>query len=900
MYQQKPIFAGRMLCMLVLFLSVILIRPLCTAADETDFYHEGLKFDSNGNLLMTTRDKKASSSVRYKTIGWIVKKTPHAVGSAQTVRLKLEQNGASRVDPTDPDYVFTYFKCEKSVIFAKIGAASEEWQKELYLNGGTVYLDAIMTVVEDGRVLGSMDELGVLRGEVYTTAAGIMNARNWADAQTLRTHYNKAVSFPPMPEFMIPEDGWEEEEKLRISYGEKECREYNSVWIRAAEKEEPVFDVTKGIPTGEKTYVSGQLQKYYYDGTLKRHYGMASVPVELHVTYTYQLETENGTEERSFTTTVKFYVNRPYSYYRIHKLKVYGVDHISVENESIPIFPWEKDNFNQPNIILEQNRNSYLIIPEFQAAVYGGDLTTGNCISMEELQNIAEAIAGNVLVRNDAFTVDGETVLDGNYFERTAPEPVQLSGARLQEFSGDLMTIPHTKRNDTYETYAVAAYREILQGGRKNKTVKHTNPVVVHTPVVCKGGITDDIAHNQQITPTQNFSLVLGRNFTVGISTFGTHKDQPGYQTRDYSKYTQLRQICFPFEVYDGTVHYEKQTWIDLPTEQKTFYLPIGVHEGDYRIRYRTIAKNADAFRGGMDQNGYLANMELSQYGAYDELTVTVLGRLYDLAVTDIVDYPRWRSVFYEPQGEKKNFAFWVGKRSLEGTDFSIRQSHGILPILAGDHPFQRSSRAVGLGYRVKIQLKTIGDMRGTEDFIGLIPSYYYLSRDGKIRQQVRLYEKKDLTEVDQPLILNASHRSFVSVRERNVSDPLLCDTSVQVWEGAYQLSPDLCLVDANVDLDHYIRQRGGRISPKDPVFLRDGYLLVQFEVRSYTKDLARFSYSNKKNDGRGYCNMWRTQGFVYDRVDVLGNQFTFTDGDCLLFDTKYSLHSDYESWGTH
>ena len=273
---------------------------------------------------------------------------------------------------------------------------------------------------------------------------------------------------------------------------------------------------------------------------------------------------------------------------------------------------------------------------------------------------------------------------------------------------------------------------------------------------------------------------------------------------------------------------------------------------------------------------------------------------MYDLAVTDIVDYPRWRSVFYETSGAKKNYAFWVGERNLEGDVVPGRMLQGILPILAGDHPFNRSARAVGLGYQVQLQLKTIGDMRGNEDRIVCFPAYYYVSRDGSRRQQVKLYRKEDLTEVYEPLVLTASDRGFVPVETRNVSDPLLCAQSVQVWKGMYQLSPDLCLADAAIDLDSYIRQRGGRIGQRDPVFLRDGYLLVQFEVRSYPSGVAHLSYANTRNSERGYCNMWKMQGFSYEREDGFGNRFVFADGDCLLFNTKYSLHSDYESWGTH
>ena len=900
MNKQKPVFAGRTVLLTLLLLSVCFFRPSVVAADETDLYHESLKFDSNGNLLMTTRDKKASSSVRYRTIGWIVKRTPEASGSTESIRLKLKQNGVSQTDPTDPNYRFTYFKCDKSLIFAKIAAVSSEWQKDLYQNGGMVYLDAVMTVVENGEALGYMDESGILHGEVYTTAAGIMNARAWADAQALRTHFNKAVSFPPLPGLLIPDAGKDEEERLRIAYGEEECRQCNTLHIRAAPEDDPEFDVTKGIPTGEDAFVTGELQKYYYEGLLTHCYGMAAVPVEIAVTYTYPVETEEGITTESYTSNVTYYVNRPYSYYKIERLQLYTLERVLVENEALPVMPWERQELYTPRVVLERNRSSYMEIPTYGTSVYGGDLSEGACISGEELERIAEETAEDVWVRNDTFMIDGEIVLDGSYARSRAPEPVQLHGKRLQAFRGEDMTIPHTKRNDSYDTYGEAVYRDILNNDLRYHVVKHTNTVVVHTPVVCKGGITDDRAHNQQIVPTGHFSLILGRSFMVGISTVGTHKDQKGYGTRDYETYTASRQIRFPFEVYDGQVYYAKDAWIDLPPGDHIFYLPVGVHEGDYRIRYRTIAKNAGTVQGGIDKNGYLANRELSDYGAYDELTVTVVGRMYDLAVTDIVDYPRWRSVFYGANGSKRDHAFWIGKRNLEGDAFPERAVQGILPILPGDHPFNRSARAVGLGYRVKLQLKTIGDMRGGEDRIALIPTYYYISRDGSRRQQVRLYRKKDLSEVYVPLVLIASGRSFVPVEQRNVSDPVLRAQSVQVWDGEYQLSPDLRLVDAGIDLDSYIRQRGGRIGQRDPVFLRDGYLLVQFEVRSYPAGIAHLSYANTENSARGYCNMWRLQGFSYDRTDCFGNRFAFADGDCLLFDTKYTLHSDYESWGTH
>ena len=71
--------------------------------------------------------------------------------------------------------------------------------QELYTNGGTVYLDGIMTVVQNGVKQGSMSEGGALSGEVYTTYSGIAGARNWRDKEGLKSHFDKSVYFPANP-----------------------------------------------------------------------------------------------------------------------------------------------------------------------------------------------------------------------------------------------------------------------------------------------------------------------------------------------------------------------------------------------------------------------------------------------------------------------------------------------------------------------------------------------------------------------------------------------------------------------------------------------------------------------------------------------------------------------------
>ncbi len=886
---------------ILLVLCLVFCEASAAADSHQDLYQENLQFDSKGNLKMTTHDKKASGGVRYRTIGWTIKRWPGKVSAVQRARIRLTQEGSSYADPDDHTYVYTRFTCDKQEIFARIGEASADWQIELYQKGGMVYLDAVMTVVEDGKALGWMDADGALHGEVYVTADGIMNARGWADAEGLRTHFNKAVYFPAIPEMIeLPKEIMQEDE-IRLVYGEDECGQ-NEAAITSVPLAEPEFDTARGIPTGEQVVAHGSLQKYFYECMLRHYHGLVAVPVVLNVTYTYTYMTEDGPAKGSYQTQMTLYVRRSYSYYRIQELQMYTLEGVRVENEALPEGAAVCDRLYTPRVDLLREQENYLEIPHVSGNVYGGDLSEGACLTMDQLQQTAENIAGDVWVRNDRFVIDGETILRDGYVYREAPEPVHQAGTRRQRFCSQELTIPHTKRNDCYQTQAQAVYCNIYGKVYKRRPVIQVNDVTVHTPVVCKAGMTDDRAHNQQVVPTNYLSLVLGRPFTVGISTYGTHRDLPGYGKRDYKKYVSGRQIRFPFTVYIGGTAYQPDTWIDLPAGNQQFYLPPGVREGDYRIRYRTLAQNVAAARDGIDRNGALANLELSEYGAYDELTVTVMGRMYDLAVTDIVDYPRWRGVFYDADGTARGTAYWAGRNDPDGVPVAARAQSGILPILPGDHPYNRTSHAVGLGYRVKLQLKTIGDMREAGSKVIGIPVYYYISRDGTERKRVRLYQKQDLAPVQPGLVFSSAHRRFVAVWERNVADPLICAQSIQVWNGEYQLPADLQIVDAELDLNAYIRSHGGRISQAEPIFYKDGYLLVQFEIQSYPNltDAAHLSYENSENASRGYCNMWQMQGFSQIRSDQLGHTYSFADGDCLLFDIRYGLHTDYESWGTH
>ena len=251
--------------------------------------------------------------------------------------------------------------------------------------------------------------------------------------------------------------------------------------------------------------------------------------------------------------------------------------------------------------------------------------------------------------------------------------------------------------------------------------------------------------------------------------------------------------------------------------------------------------------------------------------------------------------------------------RNINGGLDAARSS--ILPILPGKNTQPGYlDRAVKLGYGVRFDLKTVGDYFHRDDTVRIHPTFYYLDKNGKNRQEVDLYntmEGKPLVKVAgtqdtsvwkgkvdfayrnlskteweaagitdwrlnggangfntessfvQAFIQNAqkgtdmfrtwrilmgeSVRTFrgpavtgmntdVSIYSNNTSAPVLslpdsvdktlAYASMQKWYGEYRLPPDTLLVPKDTDLSKI-----PRISPQNPIFLKEGFLIVNFRA---------------------------------------------------------------------
>lgn len=180
-------------CLLIVALMAALVTPTMGHAEAGKV---PLKFDNDGSIVLTTIDKKATSSVRYKTVGWTL------FNATRTKSVVLPFEAYNSVDLGDGN-VKTFFRTEADVVLNRIGEVDPMWQRDLYTNGGDLYFDSVMTINNKGTVLGGLLDNGRKSwGEIYYTLSGIQGARSWADPGGLVSHFNILVHLPPHPELL--------------------------------------------------------------------------------------------------------------------------------------------------------------------------------------------------------------------------------------------------------------------------------------------------------------------------------------------------------------------------------------------------------------------------------------------------------------------------------------------------------------------------------------------------------------------------------------------------------------------------------------------------------------------------------------------------------------------------
>ncbi|MFD1130674.1 DUF5704 domain-containing protein [Paenibacillus sp. PDC88] len=533
------------------------------------------------------------------------------------------------------------------------------------------------------------------------------------------------------------------------------------------------FDVLQGIPTSESLYGNILARNYLAQHSFVQMSGVCTFTVNVEKTWTLHWDPgqpgppgPNGEpttipdpQQMPETVVQQYTVERPYSYWVIDNLEVYKIDEGQLKNYALPgdqisITP---QGYEPPEFTVDQTGAFYPPSPPNPIVAPPGSFGGSSYSSppsppSENLQSVAEEGVKKVEVTNDSLVFNGATIMSGCRVDesgptpRTIPEPPQINENVLYK-PGNIISSSKTNRENT--TSSGTIYYGLMEGNinggsNKNFPIYGINTVTVHTPVVNYSSVTDDREHNQKTNPNYNrAAFILDRPFTVRIPTNGQHRNYPGYGNRDYAKYFRTKQVQFPFDVYNSsrTQFYPKNTWIDIPVNQldTEFFLPVWVDEGDYQVYFRNIAENAPPELPYQ----YDANLDLVNHVAVDEVSVEVIGRLYDFQVTDIADY-NWESVFRTQIGSTlpTGLSYWVGMNGIDGAPRGNSEQY-TLPILPGSHPAEGYKNvAVKTGYHFKFDFKTKGNMFGKEDGIRITPTFHFVSKDGQYRFPVDLYYK--------------------------------------------------------------------------------------------------------------------------------------------------------------
>lgn len=628
------------------------------------------------------------------------------------------------------------------------------------------------------------------------------------------------------------------------------------------------FDAPVGIPTSEHLYAQTWGLNYLYQNEFRQMKGTVSYKCNVKVTYTRswkkqgELKTgEDGKPVREPDTDTGDEVTKlysfeltptTYSYWKIHKLEVLGIDHAEMNNYALPgeIVSLSPSNYEAPSVEFDQSEdfNDHVLAKEVGAISFSPEVVTSTGYTAPDppddtnrLKAIGDSQTQDPEVTNDTLYFDGHTIMDGSISTRDGvtpgliPVPTRIPDQTLYEDQILINNVLVNKANTPSrgKIYYYLLPENMNGNGDQHFPIDNINNVTVHTPVVNYSTVSDDREHNQKTFPSKDRSaVILDRPFVIHMPTSGQHTNNPGYGHRDYAKYTKNKQVRFPFDVYNAnrSQYIYKDTWIDVPVNQEytTFQMPVWVDEENYDVEFRSIAENApESFSAQRD-----ANTNLINHAASDKIPIEVIGRVYDFKVTDVADY-LWESVFRKYKGSliPTGNSYWVG---LDGIDGDKRGNNipFTLPIRPGSHPEAGYKNvAVKTGYHFKFDLKTKGNMFDVDDSVQVTPSFYYIREDGKGRIPVDLYYRNQ----DQNFVKIGSSEDklnryvILNERLRNVPEEELTDTALYKYDYYYHFGQI-----ADISRELYLKEYKSKITMKNTSVGGLGMLKLPEAVRTF------------------------------------------------------------------
>lgn len=811
-----------------------------------------LYFDADGNLIFTAVGGKDTTGVKYRTIGWIIKRydMPINVPGQQYIIISKSGDVHSVPDPNNPSFLITSVKSDREEILGAVRKVSGEWEKQLVNYGGKVYIDTVMTVVQYGTIMGKINPDGSLSGEVYTTCEGIAGARPWGDPSLFKQYYDVTVYYPSQAV------------KPTIKYSTSTSTSYNYASTVLATfrqgsnaKGSEIYDVAAGIPGGEKMYLACTVSKYKYNTKMTLIRGKVDIPVKITTTYILKWTDYKGIAHSETQVVDRYYlIKRNYEYYVLSSANVYAAQNGYISSNAIA---GNNKNF-AINESVSRVQKIYGAAKEHvsytinSSAISGGTKVINSTnklrpnIPDENNQSLAEKAVTKVNVKSDKLIIGGNIVLSDALGSGKGKSPIYFVPPTKSVNITGLYSAGNVP-NELYKVGGELSYKNISSSTISKNSIK-VNSVKIHTPLVCYGQVICGKDNNQDLDIVDN-TLVCGTKFTVSANSSGFHSELKGYGVQNYERFSAQKYVKFPFEVVRGDKKLSANSWIDL-AEGTTFLLPENISMGEYEVEFRSYAKNSLKMLGnGQDIfNPEQTNKDGKYHMASDRITVHVTGRLYGMKIDE----------------------YTVGNKDVNGDEIDGKTF--LMPVAKKEY--------------IDYELTAVGDF-GLEDTVATKLSYFYLDQGERIPVNVFYISGRDNISKGElknfPLINEISFKEGKKIRE-----------NVTVLSGRLPVGQEIYIFPTEI-----IIENTSDIIKNQRKMLKGGAVVVNMDSTIVRDKKDYISYINKENARLGYCNMWKKEGFVYEQI-INDEICLLEDGDAICLNGNVGNFYGYKVVGTH
>lgn len=824
---------------IICFLALFIMFSFVYGNSRNIYASQNLVFDDDGNLIFSAINGKDTTGVAFRTIGWILKRYDLPIDSPyqQYIIVPKKSSETYYPDPFNKSIIVSVFKSDSNEILSNIERVSKEWKEQLVNYGGTVYIDSVMTVVQYGKIKGSVSNDGKLSGETYVTYEGIASARPWGNPKELMQYYDIHVSYKAKPKVADVKGTISSVQKLHFCSNV----EINGK-IGSNQKNQEIYNISEGIPAAEKIYFDNNLSKYYYDVDISKVYADIQIDVPVKTTYILRWTGSDGTLREEYQDVIRYYpVNRRYSYYEVERAEVYSLDGISISSDAIEQNIVEINGTGTEYNVSKDIRHYDNILDRVNG-LYNTEPVNGGTVILDshsvikpsipdtDYSLVAEQKYSTRGIRSDMLRIDGKTILSdepNGTLNGKAPTYIVPDSVNVYKTG---IALSANRRNGNYNSKCEASYINV-KNQNCVKIEKNLENILIHTPIVCKINILCTKNHNQEVNPVEN-TAVLGREFKITVDYSGKHSDKKGYGTRNYETYTGKKYIVMPIDVYYENKLYSSGELIDVSDKTKEltgFTIPEYVPIGDYEVKFICYIRNAD---GTEETGGLHSNKDYKEVFAYTTMNMHVTGSIYGFVINE--------------------------EESVDKLICTKEDNNEI----------------------INVSMTVVGDYKD-DDGLNVKNNYKYL-KDGETID-VNIYRYRDgciEKIIDERFVSNHDFEE----QEKGIN---IVSFDIDMSGDIYAFPKDIKIENSKDILKNY-----GNM-------LRNGQILISFDPYVVRNKLPFISYINAENAKKGYCNMWKTEGFHY-RQNINNEWYNLSDGDALCYFGNKITYFDYDVVGTH